>query len=160
MGVAIFRDAAPANFNTFDRALSTMFRLTAGETWIDGLAAYSAEDGSLYYGSALFIYSYIVIVVWILLQVSVAVLLVRARAPAREAAPRVAPADLIPSVRWAADRGGKTCLLSLRLRGSDAVIGLQPRPIPVTAVKPSESPHRPLLSHSVPSLLRGQPSSR
>ncbi len=78
MGVAIFRDTAPASFNTFDRALSTMFRLTAGETWIDGLAAFNPEDGTLLYGTALFIYSYIVIVVWILLQVSVAVLLVRA----------------------------------------------------------------------------------
>jgi hypothetical protein len=77
MGVSIFRDYAPASFSTFDRALSTMFRLTAGETWVDGLAAYSAEDGRLYYGTALFIYSYIAIVVWILLQVSVAVLLVR-----------------------------------------------------------------------------------
>ena len=88
MGVSIFRDTAPNSFNTFDRALSTMFRLTAGETWIDGLAAYSAEDGSLYYGSALFIYSYIVIVVWILLQVSVAVLLVRARPRTRGRAAR------------------------------------------------------------------------
>ncbi len=34
------------------------------------------EQGNPYYGTALFIYSYIVIVVWILLQVSVAVLLV------------------------------------------------------------------------------------
>jgi hypothetical protein len=54
-----------------------MFRLTAGETWVDGLPAYS-EDGALNYGAAAFVYSYIVIVVWILLQVSVAVLLVRA----------------------------------------------------------------------------------
>ena len=58
-----------------------MFRLTAGETWVDGLAAYSAEDGTPFYGTALFIYSYIVIVVWILLQVSVAVLLVCASLP-------------------------------------------------------------------------------
>jgi hypothetical protein len=75
MGVNIFRETAPDNFITFFRALSTMFRLTAGETWVDGLAAYD-ESGTPYYGTALFIYSYIVIVVWILLQVSVAVLLV------------------------------------------------------------------------------------
>jgi hypothetical protein len=80
MGVSIFRDVAPGSFNTFDRALSTMFRLTAGETWVDGLTFYNPDDGSFNYGTVVFIYSYIVIVVWILLQVSVAVLLVRARA--------------------------------------------------------------------------------
>jgi hypothetical protein len=75
MGVTLFRETAPDNFDNFFRALSTMFRLTAGETWVDGLAA-TDEQGNPYYGTAIFIYSYIVIVVWILLQVSVAVLLV------------------------------------------------------------------------------------
>jgi hypothetical protein len=51
------------------------FRLTAGETWVDGLEAFD-EKGNPRIGTSLFIYSYIVIVVWILLQVSVAVLLV------------------------------------------------------------------------------------
>ena len=37
MGVALFRDAAPRSFGLFDRALSSMFRLTAGETWVDEL---------------------------------------------------------------------------------------------------------------------------
>ena len=36
----MFREAAPENFDNFFRALSTMFRLTAGDTWVDGLAAY------------------------------------------------------------------------------------------------------------------------
>ena len=75
MGVNLFRGTAPDNFGNFVRGLSTMFRLTAGETWIDGVDAYD-ENGKPYYGTALFIYSYIVINVWILLQVSVAVLLV------------------------------------------------------------------------------------
>ncbi len=43
---------------------------------LDGLVAVSPEDGSLNVVVALFVNSYIVIVVWILLQVSVAVLLV------------------------------------------------------------------------------------
>ena len=75
MGVTLFRETAPDNFGNFVRALSTMFRLTAGDTWVDGLAA-TDEQGNPYYGTVIFIYSYIVIVVWILLQVSVAVLLV------------------------------------------------------------------------------------
>jgi hypothetical protein len=45
-------------------------------TQLDGLVAVSPDDGSLNLVVAVFVNSYIVIVVWILLQVSVAVLLV------------------------------------------------------------------------------------
>jgi hypothetical protein len=76
MGVSLFRGYAPVSFGSFDRALSSMFRLTAGETWIDELVLLDPETGLVNLGTALFIGSYIVIVVWILLQVSVAVLLV------------------------------------------------------------------------------------
>ena len=76
MGVSIFRDVAPKCFGSFDRALSSMVRLTAGETWLDELVLLDTDTGELYYGTALFVFSYIVVVVWILLQVSVAVLLV------------------------------------------------------------------------------------
>jgi hypothetical protein len=76
MGVSLFRSYAPVSFGSFDRALSSMFRLTAGETWIDELVLLDPETGLVNLGTALFIGSYIVIVVWILLQVSVAVLLV------------------------------------------------------------------------------------
>jgi hypothetical protein len=44
---------------------------------LDGLIAVNPDDGSLNIVVAVFVNSYIVIVVWILLQVSVAVLLVR-----------------------------------------------------------------------------------
>ena len=76
MGVTLFRETAPESFGNFVRGLSIMFRLTAGDTWVDGLDAYD-ENGRPNYGASLFVYSYIVIVVWILLQVSTAVLLVR-----------------------------------------------------------------------------------
>jgi hypothetical protein len=76
MGVSLFRNYAPQTFGSFDRALSSMFRLTAGETWIDGLVPIDPETGAVNFGTSFFINSYIVIVVWILLQVSVAVLLV------------------------------------------------------------------------------------
>jgi hypothetical protein len=72
----LFRDYAPLSFGSFDRALSSMIRLTAGETWIDELIRIDPDTGAVNVGSSLFINSYIVIVVWILLQVSVAVLLV------------------------------------------------------------------------------------
>ena len=75
MGVTLFREAAPASFGNFVRGLSVMFRLTAGDTWVDGLDEFD-ENGGPNYDASFFVYSYIVIVVWILLQVSVAVLLV------------------------------------------------------------------------------------
>ncbi len=34
MGVTFFGDDAPDEFGKFDRALITMYRLTAGETWV------------------------------------------------------------------------------------------------------------------------------
>jgi hypothetical protein len=76
MGVSLFRSYAPRSFGSFDRALTSMFRLTAGETWIDELVLLDPNTATVNYGTALFVCSYIVIVVWILLQVSVAVLLV------------------------------------------------------------------------------------
>ncbi len=51
-----------------------MFRITAGETWIDGVPVVQ-NDGSLHKPLALFLLTYIIIVNWVLLQVSVAVLL-------------------------------------------------------------------------------------
>ena len=45
MGVALFRDAAPRSFGLFDRALSSMFRLTAGETWVDELVLLDPDQG-------------------------------------------------------------------------------------------------------------------
>jgi hypothetical protein len=83
MGVSLFRDESPACFGSFSRALTSMFRLTAGETWLDDLVAFDPDDGMINLTTVLFVDSYIVIVVWILLQVSVAVLLVCAQAIAR-----------------------------------------------------------------------------
>ncbi len=76
MGVALFREESPTCFGSFYRALTSMFRLTAGETWLDELVAFNPDDGGINLTTVLFVDSYIVIAVWILLQVSVAVLLV------------------------------------------------------------------------------------
>jgi hypothetical protein len=56
MGVTLYRDIAPGGFGTFDRALGSMFRLTAGETWLDGLAAADPDTGAVYFGRSLFVY--------------------------------------------------------------------------------------------------------
>ena len=74
MGVTFFSAVAPAEFATFDRAFFALVRLSGGETWLDSLPRWN-DDGTLNYGPNFFVFSYIVIVVWVLLQVSVAVLL-------------------------------------------------------------------------------------
>ena len=35
MGVTFYSDEAPQEFGKFDRALITMYRLTAGDTWVN-----------------------------------------------------------------------------------------------------------------------------
>lgn len=74
LGVSFFSDVAPDEFARFDRAFFALVRLSGGETWLDSLQRLN-DDGSLNYGPNLYIFSYIVLVVWVLLQVSVAVLL-------------------------------------------------------------------------------------
>ena len=37
MGVTFFADDAPEEFGKFDRAFITMYRLTAGDTWVRSL---------------------------------------------------------------------------------------------------------------------------
>jgi hypothetical protein len=58
----------------FNRAFITLFRIAAGDTWIDSLPTLG-PDGDLQWQPALFICSFIVCSVWVVLQVSVAVLL-------------------------------------------------------------------------------------
>ena len=49
-----------------------MFRIAAGETWIEGVDVLN-DDGSLHWGAGLFVTSFVIVVNWTLLQVSVAV---------------------------------------------------------------------------------------
>ncbi len=72
--MSLFSDSAPDQFGMFNRAFVTLFRIAAGDTWIDSLPTLG-PDGNLEWKSALFICSFIVSSVWVVLQVSVAVLL-------------------------------------------------------------------------------------
>ena len=58
---------APVAFGKFNRAFVTMFRVTAGDTWVDGVPTV-LEDGDLNQGFAAFITSYVIVVVWLVLQ--------------------------------------------------------------------------------------------
>ncbi len=57
----------------FNRAFIAMFRITAGETWVDSLPEQD-QDGSINYQAAIFIISYIIIENWLLFQVMVVVI--------------------------------------------------------------------------------------
>jgi hypothetical protein len=72
--VSIFSSVAPDQFGRFNIAFVTLFRIAAGDTWVESLPTLG-PDGSLEWKPALFISSFIVVSVWVVLQVSVAVLL-------------------------------------------------------------------------------------
>jgi hypothetical protein len=61
---------APEAFGKFNRAFVTMFRVTAGDTWVDGMPTV-LEGGDLNQGFAAFITSYVIVVVWLVLQAPV-----------------------------------------------------------------------------------------
>ncbi len=72
--MSLFADTAPDQFGRFNRAFVALFRIAAGDTWIDSLPALG-PDGETEWKPALFVCSFIVVSVWVVLQVSVAVLL-------------------------------------------------------------------------------------
>ena len=72
--MSLFSDIAPDQFGKFNRAFATLFRIAAGDTWIDALPTLG-PDGDLEWKPALYLCTFIVVSVWIVLQVSVAVLL-------------------------------------------------------------------------------------
>ena len=74
LGVSLFSDVAPDQFGKFNRAFLSLFKVAAGDTWIDMLPTL-APDGDLEWKPAVYLCTFIVISVWIVLQVSVAVLL-------------------------------------------------------------------------------------
>ena len=74
IGVNFFGEREPMLFGTFAQAVMVMFQLTAGDAWIGDMPPFD-ENGQLDGGIIIFTCSYIVIVNWTLLQVSVAVLL-------------------------------------------------------------------------------------
>ncbi len=69
MGVTFFGDDAPEDFGKFDQACITLFRVTSGGTWVESITFNSAGD--INHKGALFLVTYIFVVNWTLLQVSV-----------------------------------------------------------------------------------------
>ena len=70
LGVSLYSELAPEAFGKFNRAFVTMFRVTAGDTWVDGMPTI-LPGGDLNQGFAAFITSYVIVVVWLVLQAPV-----------------------------------------------------------------------------------------
>jgi len=74
MGVSLFSDDSYQDFGRFTNAFVTMFHLTSEGTWPPNVPAYR-EDGEPNWDVSAFSMSYVLVVNWVILQVSVAVLL-------------------------------------------------------------------------------------
>jgi hypothetical protein len=73
VGVTYFSQTSPEDFGRFDSAFVALFKVTAGGVWTQSLAA-RGPDGSVVFGPTLFLTTYIMVVNWTLLPVSMAVL--------------------------------------------------------------------------------------
>jgi hypothetical protein len=66
--VALFSDVAPDAFGKFNRAFVALFKVAAGDTWLEELPTLG-PDGTLQWKPALFVCSFIILTVWVVLQV-------------------------------------------------------------------------------------------
>jgi len=74
IGVSLYAERSPENFGTFARALFSLFLLMAFDKWTEDLPGFDAE-GKVDFGVVIFMFSFVIIVIWTLVQVVVAVLL-------------------------------------------------------------------------------------
>jgi voltage-gated sodium channel len=74
IGVTFYSLESPEGFGNLERSIISMFRIAAGETWVDG-SPIVRDDGTVDWPTAAFVMSFVIVVNWTLLQVSVAVLL-------------------------------------------------------------------------------------
>ncbi len=65
--MALFKELVPASFDRFNLAFISMFRIAAGETWFEGLPLVD-EAGELNWKAAIYVCSYLIINVCVILQ--------------------------------------------------------------------------------------------
>ena len=74
IGVTFFSETAPADFGNLSLGIIALFRIAAGETWVESQDV-SDGEGNVNWGTGAFVMSFILIINWTLLQVGMAVLL-------------------------------------------------------------------------------------
>jgi hypothetical protein len=73
VGVTYFSDQAPEEFGALDRAVVALFRLPAGDAWVTSLSPLDTH-GNVDYGVVCFVNSFVVVVNWTLLPVTLAIM--------------------------------------------------------------------------------------
>ena len=74
MGVIMFGEEDGAEFGVFDRAFVTLFQITCGMTWVQYIPMIQS-DGTINGTLTTYIISFVIIINWVILQVTVAILL-------------------------------------------------------------------------------------
>ncbi len=76
VGVTVFQEQAPDDFDTFSRAFISMFRITIGSVdWFFDQFPTVRPDGTVNWRASLFLITYVILINWFFFQVSIAVLL-------------------------------------------------------------------------------------
>ena len=68
IGVTFYDERSPEDFGNLSLAIISMFRIAAGETWIDGIPI-ANEDSNVDWATGAFVISFVLIVNWTLIQV-------------------------------------------------------------------------------------------
>jgi hypothetical protein len=70
IGVTFYSQKSQEGFGNLERSIISMFRIAAGETWVDG-SPILRDDGTVDWSTAAFVISFVIVVNWTLLKVSV-----------------------------------------------------------------------------------------
>ena len=70
IGVTFYSQKSQEGFGNLERSIISMFRIAAGETWVDG-SPILRDDGTVDWSTAAFVMSFVIVVNWTLLKVSV-----------------------------------------------------------------------------------------
>ncbi len=68
-----FSDSAPDEFGALDRAMVSLFRLPAGDAWVEALPS-TGGGGAVDYGVVAYLTSFILVVNWTLLPITLAIM--------------------------------------------------------------------------------------
>ena len=69
--VSLFGDQSSLAFGELDRAIATLFRIAAGETWVPDMPVYDEKSGLVDWAVGCYVFSFVILVYWTLIQVLV-----------------------------------------------------------------------------------------
>ena len=69
--VSLFGDKSSLEFGELNRAIVTLFRIAAGETWVPDMPVYDEKSGLVDWAVGCYVFSFVILVNWTLIQVLV-----------------------------------------------------------------------------------------